>query len=127
MNDWIIITTFTYPHEAHLAKAKLESEGINVQLRDEMTTQVHNFYSNAIGGVKFLVQENDYTNAYKLLIDSGYLKEPEQSENKLVTLFDKKTSGFPLIGKSMIEVRFIIVVTFILILLGIITYLLTLS
>lgn len=127
MNDWIIITTFTYPHEAHLAKAKLESEGINVQLRDEMTTQVHNFYSNAIGGVKFLVQENDYTNAYKLLIDSGYLKEPEQSENKLVTLFDEKTSGFPLIGKSMIEVRFIIVVTFILILLGIITYLLTLS
>ena len=40
--------TFTYPHEAHLAKNYLESEGIETEIRDELTAQVNNFYSNAI-------------------------------------------------------------------------------
>lgn len=57
MNNWETLITFTYPHEAHMAMGFLESEGIRTIIRDEMTVQVQNFYSNAIGGVKLLVQQ----------------------------------------------------------------------
>jgi len=54
MKDWVTLLTFTYPHEAHLAKGRLESEGIEVQITDELTVQAYNLYSNAIGGVKLM-------------------------------------------------------------------------
>ena len=59
MTNWIVILTFTYPPEAHIAQAYLASGGINSLLRDEFTIQSDNFLSNAIGGVKLMVQECD--------------------------------------------------------------------
>ena len=126
MNNWILIISFTYPHEAHLAKGKLESEGIEVVIKDELTAQVNNFYSNAIGGVKLLVKESDYDNAYRILIDSGYIIEKTTSPNKLWTRFDNLTSNLPLIGKSFVELRLIILVALILIILMIPIFLLAL-
>src|ERR1035437_8117938 len=114
MNNWITILTFTYPHEAHLAKAKLESEGIETIIKDELTAQVNNFYSNAIGGVKLLVQENDSERAFQILKESGYIKEQVESENKLLIQLDKLTSKFPFIGKSILELRLIVFVALIL-------------
>jgi len=108
MNNWITIISFTYPHEAHLVKGKLESEGIEVMIKDELTVQVINFYSNAIGGVKLLVKDSDYDKAYQVLIESGYIKEKITTPNKYWTRFDKLTSNLPLIGKSIIELRLII-------------------
>ena len=115
MNKWKVILTFTYPHEAHLAKGKLESEGIPVQIRDELTAQVNNLYSNAIGGVKLLVQQKNYDRALKILVESGQIIEPEHTENKLLKRFDNISSELPLIGKSIIELRLIIVVVLLLI------------
>jgi len=88
MNDWIIIITFIYPHEAHLAKGVLESEDIDVQIKDEMTAQVNNFYSTAIGGVKLLVQEKDAERAYNVLKEAGYIKEEEKKENVKVSTLE---------------------------------------
>jgi hypothetical protein len=119
MKDWIIILTFTYPHEAHLAKGKLESEGIEVQITDEMTVQVHNFYSNAIGGVKLLVRETDLQRANQILIDSGYVKAQNQTDNKFLNWIDKFTARFPLIGKTILEIRLIAFIMTILILIAI--------
>lgn len=107
MKDWITILTFTYPHEAHLAKGKLESEGIEVQIADEMTVQVHNFYSNAIGGVKLMVHEADFQRANQILVDSGYIKHEKSTENKFLNWIDKFTSRFPFIGKTILEIRLI--------------------
>lgn len=73
MENWRIIITFTYPHEAHMAKTLLESEGIKTIIQDELTAQVNNFYSNAIGGVKVLVSENDYDRGIEILIKGGYI------------------------------------------------------
>ncbi len=77
MSEFKKIMVFTFPQEAYTAKAYLESEGIEVFLQDEMTTQVFNFYSNAIGGVKMLVQEADTERALQLLIEGGYLTPTE--------------------------------------------------
>jgi hypothetical protein len=126
MNNWNTIISFTYPHEAHLAKGRLESEGIDVIIKDELTAQVNNFYSNAIGGVKLLVKDSDYDSAYKILIESGYILETVTAPNKFWTRFDKLTSELPLIGKSIIELRLIILVALVLIILIIPIFLLSL-
>ena len=41
------LATFMYPHEAHLAKGKLDAHGIESIILDELTIQTNNFYSNA--------------------------------------------------------------------------------
>ena len=67
-----------YPQDAYLAKALLEAEGIEVFLQDELTTQVFNFYSNALGGVKMLVPSSDADKAIALLKEGGYLLPEEK-------------------------------------------------
>ncbi|HPE55019.1 MAG TPA: DUF2007 domain-containing protein [Bacteroidales bacterium] len=113
MPNWKILITFTYPHEAYIIKGRLESEGIKVEIRDELTAQVNNFYSNAIGGVKLLVQEEDYSQAYNILIESGQIKKSEESENKFLIGFNKLTTKIPWFGKLVFELRFIIIVALI--------------
>ena len=126
MNDWIQIITFTYPHEAHIAKGKLESEGISVEIRDELTAHVYNFYSNAIGGVKLFVKEKDFERANQILIEGKFIIKPKQRENKFLKSFDKFTKKIPFIGKSILEIRLIVFIMLILTLITIIIYILTL-
>jgi hypothetical protein len=57
------LATFMYPHEAHLAMGKLDAHGIESSLQDELTIQINNFYSNAIGGVKLHVLAEDLDRA----------------------------------------------------------------
>ncbi len=108
MDTLITAITFTFPHEAHLAKAKLESEGVEVFIKDEMTIQVHNFYSNAIGGVKLQVRSDDVDNAHRILVESGYIQEHESKQNKLLTKLDRWTSKLPLIGNLRVELKLLI-------------------
>lgn len=41
-------------------------------MRDELTIQVHNFYSNAIGGIRLEVPIDKIDEARKLLVASGF-------------------------------------------------------
>ena len=75
MKSLITVKTFTYPHEAYVIRGRLESEGIETFMQDEMTVQVHNFYSNAVGGVKLQVREKDAAQAREIL---GLQQENEQ-------------------------------------------------
>ena len=75
--------TFMFPTELAVVKSKLESEGIECKVLDENTVQVHNFLSQAIGGVRLQVAESNLERARKILEESGLTekeKEPEQSE-----------------------------------------------
>ncbi len=93
MTTWNTILTFTYPHEAHMAKAYLESNGIEVFIQDEMMAQVHNFYSNAIGGVKLQVRETDVEAGLKFLESGGYIDTDtinQESQMQVIKL-DKST------------------------------------
>jgi Putative prokaryotic signal transducing protein len=80
MSKWVTILTFTYPHEAHLAKSVLEAEKIPVFIKDELTTQVNNFYSNAIGGVKLQIPDAELDKAYILLKEGGFIDEEVKVE-----------------------------------------------
>ena len=91
MNNWETLITFTYPHEAHMAKGFLESKGIETMIQDEMTTQVKNFLSNAIGGVKLLVQKEDYEQGVAILKQGGYILDEGHKTEEVRTVYIDKS------------------------------------
>ncbi len=76
---WRTVITFVYPHEAHMAASYLGSFDIQTFIRDELTAQVDNFYSNAIGGVKVQVMDDEVESALKLLKEGGYIVEDPET------------------------------------------------
>lgn len=68
---FITVAIFHLPQDAYIIKARLESEGIPVFLKDEYSVQTENFLSNAIGGVKLQVDENDALAATEILKAQG--------------------------------------------------------
>jgi hypothetical protein len=75
--DWSIVFVATYPQDIYPAQNLLESEGITTFLKDELTAQVNNFYSTAIGGVKLLVHNDDLERSRELLIQGGYIRSED--------------------------------------------------
>ena len=63
----VVVERFSFVHEAHIAKANLESAGIHCYLADEFTVNTQWLYSNAIGGVRLMVEEKDIESARVLL------------------------------------------------------------
>lgn len=72
----ITVATYTQPIQAHIAKGRLEAEGILCFLGDENIVSVHPFYSNAVGGVKLKVREEEAEQAFAIL-DQIQTEEPE--------------------------------------------------
>ena len=77
---WVTIYRFTYPHEAITICSKLEGEGIECILQDQLTTQVMPLYSNALGGVKLQVKESDVPAALEILMQAGMVEEPDTAD-----------------------------------------------
>ncbi len=73
----ITIATYSYPTEAHLNRAKLESEGIDAFVADEHMIQANWLYSQAIGGIRLQVKESDAEKALSILKD---VSEPVHEE-----------------------------------------------
>jgi len=73
-----LLTTTVFPHEAHVIASYLDSEGIETSITDEFTTQMDNFLSNAIGGVKIMVDPEDYERGLEALRKGGYLNREEE-------------------------------------------------
>lgn len=61
------VTSFSYPYEAQIAKANLESAGIPAYVADENTINMQWLYSDALGGVRVMVAERDLDQARELL------------------------------------------------------------
>ena len=62
-----VVATFREAHTAHLAKAKLESEGIPAWVADEHLIRMQWLYSQALGGVKVRVPEEFAGRARQIL------------------------------------------------------------
>ncbi|GAB6262428.1 putative signal transducing protein [Photobacterium sp. R1] len=63
----IVVARFSFPHEAHIAKASLDSAGIESYIVDEHTVNTQWLYSNAIGGVRLMVAEGHAEEAVQIL------------------------------------------------------------
>lgn len=66
-NTFTTIATFNYSSEAHIIKGKLNSEGIDAFLIDDITIDVDPLVSHAIGGVKLRVPTIQLEDAKKVL------------------------------------------------------------
>lgn len=70
-NDFQTVATFWNPNEAQLARALIESEGIQVVLMGYEAISSDWLLSNAIGGVQLQVPEAQVDRAVAILGDSG--------------------------------------------------------
>lgn len=91
MDGWSIILTFTNPQDAYMARAYLDSEGIETMIQDELTAQ-SSLYSNAIGGVKLWVRNEDYKRGEEVLKTGGYILMPKESKEEESWEWVKKTA-----------------------------------
>ena len=62
-----LLRRFQYSSEAIIYQGKLESQGIEVFLRDNNIVDSNPLYSNAVGGVKMFVKTEDFDKANELL------------------------------------------------------------
>ncbi|MDE2422099.1 MAG: DUF2007 domain-containing protein [Gammaproteobacteria bacterium] len=67
MTNLVVIATFSFPLEAQIARTSLESAGIEVLVADEHTINMDWLYSNAMGGVRLLVESEDVDEARRVL------------------------------------------------------------
>lgn len=87
MHNQIQIASFSFPHEAHIAKASLEAANIPATIADEYTINMDWLYSNALGGVRLFVPveleeearaliEQDFSN----IVDEEFEKMEEEKK-----------------------------------------------
>lgn len=92
MEGWSIVKTFTNPQDMYMVRAWLESEGVETMVQDELTAQVNNFYSGAIGGVKLWVRNTDLENTIELMKRGGYWSVYDETEKEEDWVWVKKGS-----------------------------------
>lgn len=62
-----LLRRFQYSSEAIIYQGKLESQGIEVFLRDNHIVDTNPLYSNAVGGIKLYVRNEDLARANEIL------------------------------------------------------------
>ena len=68
MSDtFVTIARYQYSSEAQIIKGRLESDGIEVFLKDNITIDTDPLVSNAIGGIKLKVRNADEKKAKEIL------------------------------------------------------------
>lgn len=68
MKDFITVAVFSYPHEITILKHLLQSAGINYFFENETMMSIVPMYSQALGGIRLKVHEND-ADAVKDILD----------------------------------------------------------
>jgi len=79
--NWVFLRSFVWPHEYYTLQAFLESNGININMRDEVTIMVDPLLSNAIGGIKMFVDEQDFVRASELLAEFDKNRDESDQDN----------------------------------------------
>lgn len=114
-DKFVTILTSVYPTDLLIIRGRLEAEGIDCFVQDELTAQINSFYSQAAGGAKLQVKESDLKEAIDILKQNGYLQAEDLQPSRLFLSIDKFTSRLPLVGKLNLGVR-LAVITIVLIL-----------
>jgi hypothetical protein len=95
-NALVTVATFSFPHEAHVAVARLEAVGIPVFIADEYTINMQWLYSNALGGVKVQVPAEFVAKSKEILQeDLSYLLDEEFGKDMLQCPKCGSTDLFP--------------------------------
>ena len=91
----ITIARYSLPYEAHIAKSRLDSEGIPAHVADEHTINMQWLWSDALGGVRLQVPETHVESALMILA--------EDREQDLVESQSVDTTACPHCGSTDTE------------------------
>ena len=107
MENYQLLAVFSYPHELVTVKSLLESEGVDCYVKDELTVQVDNFVSNAIGGIRLLVHESNIERARIILSGNPFLVA-DNASNDFLEKFALRTNRIPILGALKTELRLLL-------------------
>lgn len=118
----VLLKRFEKVIDAEMARSFLQTHGIESFLRDEHTISIQPFYSNALGGVKLYVGEEDYEWAKDLMeqVEQEVLALPENYLEELacphchghqVELSPPHRKGFALLIMYLISIPLPFLVT----------------
>lgn len=96
-DDFVTVASYTDAIQAHLARGRLEAEGIDAQIADEHYVSANWMMSNALGGVKLRVPERMAVRAAEILrgLEAGEFALPEA---------DREAGHCPCCGSDAIDV-----------------------
>jgi hypothetical protein len=79
VREWLVktVATFSKPEEAHLFRTRLEAAGIPAYVQDEHFIQMNWLYSNAVGGVRVQIADEDLDAAREFLASDSPQPSPE--------------------------------------------------
>jgi Putative prokaryotic signal transducing protein len=80
MRDLVVLRRFRDIPEALLAKGRLDASGVECFLADENMVRMDWLISNLLGGVKLLVEPNDFTRASRILNEAADHLDAEADE-----------------------------------------------
>ena len=128
MASWVTLLTFNQSAQAYMIKTKLESEGIDVLIKNEHSAQIIPYVSEPAGPIKLQVNEKDAGKAAGILKQSGYLKEEQRAFRKsaLIKGMDIFTSRIPGLKNIPLQLRVILVAAILLVIITLIVSLLIL-
>ena len=75
-----LLRRFQYTSEAIIFQGKLESQGIEVFLRDNNIVDSNPLYSNAVGGVKLFVKSEDFQKANEILSEVSLYSVDDENQ-----------------------------------------------
>lgn len=99
----VTIASFSFPHEAHLAKAQLEAAGIPSFIADEHTINMQWLYSDAMGGVRLQVLAELADEAKEILSEPFEILE--EQDIPLPPQTEETPPGCPACGAALGERR----------------------
>ena len=99
----VTIATFSYAPQMGLVRSKLESEGIECFVMDELVSQTYIY--NAVGGIKLQVKAGDAQRATAIVEEMGVFDSPAPKPSRMI-VFDRVTRRLPLLGSLDLGLRF---------------------
>ncbi|WP_291860100.1 DUF2007 domain-containing protein [Marinilabilia sp.] len=117
------IATFSFAPEMGLVRSKLESEGIECFVKDELVSQT--YIHNAVGGMKLQVKADDAERARKIIEEMKVFAQPVAQPSRMGA-FDRATRRMPLLKGTGLATRFLALLVLIAVLLTVVYMILVL-
>ncbi|MGM0952606.1 MAG: DUF2007 domain-containing protein [Pseudomonadota bacterium] len=105
----VTISRYSMPYEAHIARSRLDAEGIPAFVADEHTINMQWMYSNALGGVRLQVPEPYVEAAIEVLAEDREqdLTGQEGSEAEVCQYCGSSATEFHQIGRRWAFLMFL--------------------
>lgn len=105
----VTIARYSMPYEAHIAKSRLDSEGIPAFVADEHTINMQWLYSDALGGVRLQVPES-YADIAQQILDEDrelVLVEERGDDQEICPYCGSEDTEFHQIGRRWAFLAFL--------------------